>query len=1069
LQDFPTQKLDRLLRNGGAQAVLDAAQAALATHPDDPDPWRYKMRALNQLKQPQAALDVFAQACAACPRAADDGQISALKLQLHMALHDPDAARAELDRLTSLLGTKANPVLNARYALARTGPETDALIRDLQKVQQRRDLPPVLTERLSELLFRQDRSDAALEVLKQAQSRSPLPNRLVLAYGKALLRTNQAEAAITVLSADPDGYATTPVYFLTLGKALAKLSRTQQALQVLEDGRARYPDNGTIARTYWPLLVQDRQRAAARAACLAFAETHPADSATLTAAANFLQSIGEAADSQAVMDMALKADSGNSETWALAIRNALMNRDNDLAMSIFDAIPAAIRPQPRFVMIRARMMRWLGQIPAAITHLEAAQDTGGLADQGLLELAELQAMLGRFDSALGLLDTIEADTPRLRVALARLRAEIALQQGHLAEARDHVLTAIALEPDVSVHHAMLSQLQCMAGDWSTAWETHLHSVQLRHAQSLSPLARNKPVSSIRGHLLNEARLLVNPDDITPLWDAETVTGQTLQQLKTAVDLADHSTPAAYGLTCALRRLGHIRETPPAHAPGPARIPAHVIQFWDTPEPPADIQTLIAHNARTSPDFDFRLYTKATARQYMMDKEEHTALRAFQLAPHAAGQADVFRLVVLWHEGGVYLDADDYITAPLSEHLDRTLGLIAYQENIWSVGNNFLAVAPHHPVIRAALDDAAQAFLGPRGETLWLASGPGAITRALTRHGTNPDGTLPQDTWVMPLHRLTRFITPHVRLSYKATDQHWSRAAFDGTDLAPRPDSEPASPARSAPKPAPSSATSPSERDEPARKPPLSFFVIGAARSGSTSIFRALTAHPDVFEPKIKEPRFFNLNWSKGWDWYADIYADAPKGAVCGDFSPSYSNAAGGNRAARRIRRFYPDARLLYMIRNPIECAISNWRMTAELSDDTFSFRDTLNPDTAWATPVLHRSMFFKQISEYRVVFPDEQILVAPLELLRREPDILLPRIQSHLRLDPAHPLVQFPHVNTSDSKPDRPATPDIPDDARAHFLELITEDAHAMLDYLDQPHDLWDLTMTSPAWTQGLA
>jgi Sulfotransferase domain len=252
-----------------------------------------------------------------------------------------------------------------------------------------------------------------------------------------------------------------------------------------------------------------------------------------------------------------------------------------------------------------------------------------------------------------------------------------------------------------------------------------------------------------------------------------------------------------------------------------------------------------------------------------------------------------------------------------------------------------------------------------------------------------------------------------------------------------------------------------------KTPHISFFVIGAARSGTTSIFRALTSHPDVFLPEVKEPRFFAEHWKKGWEWYADIYRNAPKGAVCGDFSPSYTNASDKSRAAERIGRFYPDARILYMVRNPIECAISNWRMKAELSDENLSFRRALE-NGSWTFPVLHRSMFFKQLNFYRQYFSDEQILVAPLELIRTDPDAWIARIQKHLGLSDGH-TTHFLKANASDRKPNRPTTPDIPFADRKHFLSMVAPDARALLDHLGHPQSLWNLSPSSPAWTKGRA
>lgn len=254
--------------------------------------------------------------------------------------------------------------------------------------------------------------------------------------------------------------------------------------------------------------------------------------------------------------------------------------------------------------------------------------------------------------------------------------------------------------------------------------------------------------------------------------------------------------------------------------------------------------------------------------------------------------------------------------------------------------------------------------------------------------------------------------------------------------------------------------------QPTAKPKVDFFVIGAARSGTTSLYRALSQHPDVFQNPIKEPRFFGANWDKGWEWYASVFAGATPAMLCGDYSPSYSNAVDVNGAAKRIAEHYPQARIVYMVRNPIECAISNWRMTAETKNEICSFRESLSND--WKSGVFYRALFFRQLQFYRSHFPDAQILVVPLEVVRKDGRDLLARIQRHIGIPEERVYdIPFPRANASEHKVNRPPTPDIPLRDRQYFIDLIRADATALLRHIDQPPSLWRLTTDAPAWTFG--
>ncbi|MEL6680349.1 MAG: glycosyltransferase, partial [Pseudomonadota bacterium] len=235
----------------------------------------------------------------------------------------------------------------------------------------------------------------------------------------------------------------------------------------------------------------------------------------------------------------------------------------------------------------------------------------------------------------------------------------------------------------------------------------------------------------------------------------------------------HNTTAALHLLKALQNAGAVRDEP-----GPVReterIPRQVFQFWDRELPPA-LADLRERNRALNPGYAYHLFDKVRARAYLEERGGTALTRAFRRAPHPAAMSDIFRLAVLYHEGGLYMDPDDRCVAPLADHLNHGLRFIGYQEYLWSIGNNFLAVAPRDPIIGAALRDVEEAFASGHGETLWLSTGPGLMTRALAAHGVSADGALPDDIWIMPAHRLRRFVSSHVSLPYKSSDQHWTKA------------------------------------------------------------------------------------------------------------------------------------------------------------------------------------------------------------------------------------------------------------------------------------------------------
>ena len=111
-----------------------------------------------------------------------------------------------------------------------------------------------------------------------------------------------------------------------------------------------------------------------------------------------------------------------------------------------------------------------------------------------------------------------------------------------------------------------------------------------------------------------------------------------------------------------------------------------------------------------------------------------------------------------------------------------------------------------------------------------------------------------------------------------------------------------------------------------------FIVIGAAKSGTSSLHHYLRAHPEVFTPKLKEINFFAYDgkhldvhyWAKTQDEYQRFFDDVGAAIAIGEVAPLYlcSPVAPDN-----IRRVLPDARLVAILRNPVDRAYSAYLMS----------------------------------------------------------------------------------------------------------------------------------------------
>jgi hypothetical protein len=117
-----------------------------------------------------------------------------------------------------------------------------------------------------------------------------------------------------------------------------------------------------------------------------------------------------------------------------------------------------------------------------------------------------------------------------------------------------------------------------------------------------------------------------------------------------------------------------------------------------------------------------------------------------------------------------------------------------------------------------------------------------------------------------------------------------------------------------------------------------FFVIGAPKAGTTALHAALAQHPRLFMSPVKEPKFFlcdgpppdhggpgDAHSYREWVWrpeeYGRLFDGAPAGTLRGESTPFY---LADPAAHRRIRAAVPDARLIVILRDPVDRAYSNW-------------------------------------------------------------------------------------------------------------------------------------------------
>ena len=189
-----------------------------------------------------------------------------------------------------------------------------------------------------------------------------------------------------------------------------------------------------------------------------------------------------------------------------------------------------------------------------------------------------------------------------------------------------------------------------------------------------------------------------------------------------------------------------------------------------------------------------------------------------------------------------------------------------------------------------------------------------------------------------------------------------------------------------------------------------FIIIGAMKSGTTTLYRHLDRHPDVDMSRAKETDFFvsERNWQHGPVWYQGQFSRPD--AIRGEASPNYTKARDFAGVPARIAQMCPDVRLIYILRDPVKRAESQFSHSVVMGDipaDLSGFSGSHEYHH-----ILDASLYAKQLALFREHFPPEAFLVLDFDDLVRDPQAIMDRVCAHIGVVP-HPLDQMGAANDS--------------------------------------------------------
>jgi hypothetical protein len=202
-----------------------------------------------------------------------------------------------------------------------------------------------------------------------------------------------------------------------------------------------------------------------------------------------------------------------------------------------------------------------------------------------------------------------------------------------------------------------------------------------------------------------------------------------------------------------------------------------------------------------------------------------------------------------------------------------------------------------------------------------------------------------------------------------------------------------------------SADEESDRSREGRTMLPTFVIIGAMKGGTSSLYQYLNVHPEVCMSSIKETDFFieEKNHRRGPAWYQSLFRG--RAAQYGEASPNYSKWPRYDRVPERMHELIPAARLIYVVRDPIERMISHYAHRVHKGVESRPIDAALCPPAgAW---YLAPSQYHTQLELFQRFYPPERILVLSSESLRTRRRTALARVFEFLGVDDEFDCPQF--------------------------------------------------------------
>jgi tetratricopeptide (TPR) repeat protein len=457
----------------------------------------------------------------------------------------------------------------------------------------------------------------------------------------------------------------------------------------------------------------------------------------------------------------------------------------DEAEAVLHAAEARFGTAPDLPVERIRLLREAGALYEALALARQAQAKHPAHFVLWFERFNLDLRLSSIAEVQVCLDLAAPQTALEEGQVLCSRARLAQRMGDVDQAIAHFTASLALYPRHATALNELFDLHLRGLDIDSA-----AAVQARHAaiEAGSRLMRGSTANASQSHLgqlLND--FLLDRGAVREL--AEVRSSAPPDHVPGFIALVrrrPNHIPAALALLVALRDGGAFnrRCLRGVHPPMPQRI----TQFWDAEAPPDDLLAVSRSWRAQNPDHHHVLFNDRSARTYLEQHFPPAVAIAYRRCRDPTTKADLLRLAVLCHWGGIWADMDDRCLAPVSDVVPAWARACFWQERSGFLCNNFIAAVPGHPILLRALTTAVTAINRGDRDKVWMLTGPGLLSRAfaveLAQAGDAWSAWLDQVS-VLDEFAVGPYLAFHCRTSHKRRGQHWTKTAFGQSPSGPK--------------------------------------------------------------------------------------------------------------------------------------------------------------------------------------------------------------------------------------------------------------------------------------------